>query len=313
MRETVGKLVKTLRKNCYLTQEQLGEKIGYTREQISKIENGRVDPSREILAKMSDIFNFDIMSIVHIFDKFSSIEAYNGFKDLRCEIENRNLAEIKRISNEIRTLSDFSSGEPKQLILYADALIMTYVNKNYMKSIDLCREALNLIYDGNYQVAIETSYLTDTSYSLLFLLAANYEFISDNDSLKQVTESTLKNIESRVFNYELPLKKDTYFMKKCYIVALNNVAHYYHLLGDYSASLQYVEIGITKSNSYNILIILPFLLQLKFENLYLQGNYYESQKNFEMFSIICRITKNDDLLDDNIESFKKRYYKLVFN
>ena len=46
-----------LRKDKNLTQEQLAEILGISRENISRWENGVTEPSRENLIKFADLFN----------------------------------------------------------------------------------------------------------------------------------------------------------------------------------------------------------------------------------------------------------------
>lgn len=50
-------IIKELRKDAGLTQEELAEKLNISRSALSKYETGRNDPSLEFLIKFSTFFN----------------------------------------------------------------------------------------------------------------------------------------------------------------------------------------------------------------------------------------------------------------
>ena len=51
-----GDRLRELRKNCKMTQETLGEKLGVSKNAISYWESGDTQPSIEIIVKLADIF-----------------------------------------------------------------------------------------------------------------------------------------------------------------------------------------------------------------------------------------------------------------
>ena len=55
----VGKRLKKLRKGHKLTQEQLAEALGCSRERISRAENGRVCLSHSFILILADYFQVD--------------------------------------------------------------------------------------------------------------------------------------------------------------------------------------------------------------------------------------------------------------
>ena len=52
--------VKELRKQKHITQEELGKVLDIQKAAISKYENGRAEPSTEVLKKMSAYFGVSI-------------------------------------------------------------------------------------------------------------------------------------------------------------------------------------------------------------------------------------------------------------
>ncbi|MFT4412242.1 helix-turn-helix transcriptional regulator [Fredinandcohnia humi] len=60
--------IKELRSSFGLTQEQLSERIGVSRQTIISIENGRYNPSLELAFKIAKVFQCRIED-VFIFEK----------------------------------------------------------------------------------------------------------------------------------------------------------------------------------------------------------------------------------------------------
>ena len=56
MHETMGQIIKRLRKERGLTQESLAERIGVTFQAVSKWENGTSDPSTVNLLALAKLY-----------------------------------------------------------------------------------------------------------------------------------------------------------------------------------------------------------------------------------------------------------------
>ncbi len=61
--------IKTLRKQRKLTQEDLAEKTGVTRQTINAIENNKYSPSLELAMQLAIIFNLLVEEIFQLEDK----------------------------------------------------------------------------------------------------------------------------------------------------------------------------------------------------------------------------------------------------
>lgn len=62
--QKIGKFLAQLRKECGLTQEQLGEKLGVTNKTVSRWENGNYLPPVEMLQVLSDLYGLTINEIL---------------------------------------------------------------------------------------------------------------------------------------------------------------------------------------------------------------------------------------------------------
>jgi transcriptional regulator with XRE-family HTH domain len=59
-------LLKQLREEHNLTQSQMAEKIGYSQQSISFIENGKRSPSTKQLKKISKIFGVSLNNLLEV-------------------------------------------------------------------------------------------------------------------------------------------------------------------------------------------------------------------------------------------------------
>ena len=62
--QKIGALLKELRKQNNMTQEQLGEKVGVTNKTVSRWETGKYMPPIECLKLLSDIYQISINEIL---------------------------------------------------------------------------------------------------------------------------------------------------------------------------------------------------------------------------------------------------------
>ena len=65
--EKTGSMLKDLRKEKGMTQEQLGEKFGVSRRTVSRWETGSNMPDLDVLVELSDSYDGDIVTI-HLYE-----------------------------------------------------------------------------------------------------------------------------------------------------------------------------------------------------------------------------------------------------
>ena len=56
----VGQRIRSVRKECFLTQDELASKCGCTRNHLSSIENGDCKPSLDLIVKIASILDSSI-------------------------------------------------------------------------------------------------------------------------------------------------------------------------------------------------------------------------------------------------------------
>lgn len=61
---TLSENIKNLRKRAVMTQEQLADKLGVTRQTVSKWENNMSVPDADILSEMADVFDVSVSKLL---------------------------------------------------------------------------------------------------------------------------------------------------------------------------------------------------------------------------------------------------------
>lgn len=304
---TIGETLKALRTANNMTQEEVADALGYTRDYIKKLEKRNSEPSYQALEMYSKFFNCNLTKYILALDEFDSIEDYNLFRELKWQISNKNINAIENLFIQLKDNLNFSKGEPKQLLLYAEALIVCIKEKDFNRAINLCIEGLTLdIADFNYN-NICNQLFTDTSYSLLICLAGQYLYLNDFEKAKFIVESTYFNFQNVVFNRTLKLNYYSFHIKKMYIIATNNFADIYFREKNFIKSLELCEEGILLCNKYETLNSLEILYKLKFENLYKLERLKESQAAFEIFKSLCLVKNRHSYYKSEIADIKLKY------
>jgi UDP-N-acetylglucosamine 1-carboxyvinyltransferase len=85
-REKIGKIIAEIRQNHGLTQSQLADKLGTSQSAINRIEKGMQNISLEIIARISDVLNAEILSVN---DERKLNLRIHGGRELHGEIETK--------------------------------------------------------------------------------------------------------------------------------------------------------------------------------------------------------------------------------
>lgn len=298
---TIGETIKALRRSKKMTRDEVANALGYTKDYIKKLERINSEPSLQSLELLSKLFNCDLKKYRLVLKEFTSIEAFNNFRELRQYISLGDIENIKRLAILLEEDHNFRHGEPRQLIIYSKALEQCLLNKNFELAKNLCIEGLKIDVPNFTIESIDSTLFSNTSYSLLVCLSAQYIYLNDIEKSKFIVISTYNNFENVVFNSNLELNYHSFHLKKIQIITINNYADILFRERNYTYSLELCNKAIALCNKYETTNSLELLYKLKFENLYKLDMIEEAQESFEIFKALC-IVKN-----------KKSYLKLTTN
>ncbi len=310
MKEIIGYIVETLRIKNNLTHSELSKKLSLPRRQIIEIENNTVEPSRELLENMSNIFKFDILTVIDYHEDLPNETSYRQYVDIRLAIYHLDTRKLGMLVEEVRDNIDFKTGENFQLMCHAIALLAIEVEKDYEKAIEVCEKGIGFLHEVNYE-KLGHMRLTNYTYSLLISLTVCYDALGDNDMCKLIADNALNSIKKYAFSDAEPLVKNKHILQKCYVMLLNNASHFYFALKDYNTTLELIEEGIIKCKEFDLYDILTYCLHLKFETLYCLGKYEEAQENYNLLKTISTITSYGKLQINALKVIKEKYPKIV--
>lgn len=78
MNELLGGRIKELRSAANLTQEQVAEQIGVSRQKYARIENGANSITFDILAKIAKVLKVSVGDITRVLDEQPAVEYRGG-------------------------------------------------------------------------------------------------------------------------------------------------------------------------------------------------------------------------------------------
>lgn len=286
----VGNFIKKLREQCGLTQKELAEKMGYNVRQIERIESGSKGISKKAMSKLSTFFNVDLYQYTSTVSMYKSSNEYSDYIHLRKLVETQDYGEIKLFHDKICSIYPNFKGEFKQLIIHADAVLSTYVEADFIKSVRYCFDALQVFEYSNYISSLKKGILTEMSYPVLNLLSYNYAMLEENALSNEIASALYEHFENTVFNNTIPIKSDMFHMKKYYIVITNNLSNHFFENQKYCESLALTDKAISLSNEFAIHKYLSYSLELKFKNYYMLGDLVNSKKYYQFFKNNCEIT-----------------------
>lgn len=191
-----GNILKKIRQDKGLTQDELAKKIETSRSNIANYENDKNMPSIDILEKLSKEFN-------------CSIDYLLGKEDKKNDIDNKNLY-LCPVYGKI------SAGQPNWAeecldgYLPIDPNLMNVVNPNECFFLKINGESMNkIIRNGAYALIRKTDFVENGEIAVVLVNgfdATLKKFTKHNDVIVLEPMSDDPNIKTQVYNKDTPVK-----------------------------------------------------------------------------------------------------------
>jgi transcriptional regulator with XRE-family HTH domain len=142
-------MIKKLRNECHLTQEELATKLGLTRSTIGMYETGKREPDFETLEKIADFFNVNMNYLL-------GKESNDVFLRIKKAMQHKNM--------DIQTFCDKIYSHPDQFYNWENN-----VSDSYLQFLPRISEALNIpeeYFWGNMSIGELSSNIDDDSKKL---------------------------------------------------------------------------------------------------------------------------------------------------
>lgn len=246
-----GLIIKDLRKNRKLTQEELSEKSYISRRKLIDIEQGRANPSIEDLQFLSKVLKKDISSMYLEYQKFQGDYLKNLVDKIEFIISDMNHNLLKE---PLKNLMEYKDINPHIKQYYYAFLGFYHMHSDELDidlSIYYLNKALNIeINDFNINNFSDYNY-SDFELRILLSLANCLRYKGYSKMHLNIIEFAYNNISG---------------INLTYFIIMINYASLFTMKNEYRSSLKIIDKCIVNSCNSNILTYLPFLYYLSYLN-----------------------------------------------
>lgn len=310
---SLGELLKYLREKKGISQKDFSKIIGYEVKQIRRFERNESIPTRETADMLSRFYNVDINAYISLSKKFKNINSYEAYLNIRTLLEKNDYEKLEEEIGRVKFVPNLLSKELELLIPYCESVILTGIYQKCDESNFICDDLLKKIGYIEYEPYLNKQVLPELVYLVLILKSCNLSILGKLDESLSISESLRIHFRNIVFSNTSNFNAEMYQLKKSFIVITNNTAHMYFEKKDYQKSLTLIDETFLLSTNFNIKIISYYIYELKFEILYMLGDYAEARKYFYTFEITCQTSDKMVYFNSRLEQHKSKYPKIFTN
>ncbi len=306
---SMGNVIRLLRTDNNLSQEQLANLINVTRPVITNIESGKRRPTEEQLFDLSNKLDFDLVNFEYNSKHYKTLEHYLLSYKLNKLLESH---KYETIANIIETNPMFNELNYNNVLvekLYYEALISSRLEANQDYVIKICNNFFNIDFNNIEKFKIKIN-MPEKYYGLIIILGANLYYQNNFKNSLSLHIKLLDFLEKNYFNNKLPSIEVSSFLKKYYIKCHLNISCCYFELKDYEKTLDFCDKAIYKSNQLNILNVLTRIIKQKIEVLCKLNKLSEAKETYLDYKSICKLTDSMKYFEKNTNFFENNYPEL---
>ncbi len=303
---SIGEVVKLIRINNNLSQEQLANLINVTRPVITNIESGKRNPTDEQLFDLSNKLEFDLVHFEHKIKPYKNLEHYLLAYRLNRLIDSGDYISIVNILEYNPTIKEFDYGEAAFIKTYYEAFTAYLVKRDFDLVYELCRKFFNVDKDNIENLKIKIN-MPEKYYGFVVLYACYFYDIGDYATSLLAQRKLLDFFNKTYFRNDLPSIEVNSFLKKYYIKTYLNIAELYFVNGDYEAALDFCEKSNIKSRQLNNLSVLSRIAKQKVVILYMMNRLADAKETYKDYEAICRLTDGMKYFEITTVEYKEKY------
>ncbi len=311
MKINFGKIIKNSRVKVGLNQRELAELLKCSTVQISRMENDDTGISSGKLIELSYLLKFNFLKLYKHTSHFKSYLDYEAYFTLDKAMISTDVELIKSTLDYFNIVKNFNYGEPEIFKFYALAVVYSYSDVD--KSMEYALKGLKIrefTFD-NISVLLSDSLIEDSSLAILSVIFKNLFFMGKNDKAFELSKILFNHYNSVLFSKHNHFLRQTFFLKRQFIIVLNNYAHMNKLLENYKYSIEICDFAIRKCNEFNILNLLRFIYTLLMENYYLLDDINNAKKFYNFIYVYSTTTVSYDYYEKVTNNVKENYPKIL--
>jgi len=252
---SVSEVIAKIRKQQRLTQMELSDEF-IERGHLSRIENGKHMPKKQVLERLFEKLGYDPYSSVPIFMSKEEVEYQEMIDKLDGLLKNKKVEESEIIIQCLENDNKFTDNKLfKQCLLSRKASVKTMKNKEPSEIREVLIEAIKISIPYYEEKDIEGYLLTKEDIGIITKLAALYEKENRLDEAIKLLKSLKLNFDSRFI--------DKLSKGDCYPSVAYNLAKSLYRFGNYEEAIEACDEGIECCLNINITRLLPSIVLIK--------------------------------------------------
>lgn len=306
-----GDVIKAIRTKSGFNQLELSERIGLSTVHLSRMENNKTGVSDESLKDLSDELHFNFLKLNSHTNRFRTYFDYIAYFELDKALITFDVNVIEDTLQQFSIIDNFDYDEPEILKFYSLAIV--YSDSDISKSMEYALKGLNI---KKFSIpAIQKILLNirveDSVIAILSVISKNLYNLDKKEDAFKFSKLIYDHFREFLFREDGYFLEQSFFMKRQYIVAINNYAHMNFELKNYKKSIELCDVAIKYCNMFNILNMLLFLYKLKMENHYLVGEIEEAKECFMLTRSYSKTCNKMAYYDNLVSTVETDYPELL--
>jgi len=285
VKQEIGYLVKSLRKQAGFSQEKLALETGIEQATISKIERGRSTPNKDTITILFQKFGYDLASISNLLLSKEEAEYQRIIDEIDAHLANKRYEEGEALFLKLKDVKEFIKNRfNQQYLLFIEALLeQRKKNIHHEKILDLLIKSMEINITKFREEKIEEYYLSNQELEIINLISIVYFESNMIDKAIYILEALKTNFD----NHSI----DRNHKGKWYPFILYNLTKYLGISGNRARALELCDIGINVCLDTGYLYSLPKLSFNKAYGLIDIGKEEEGKKLLKEVYYTCLLFK----------------------
>ena len=216
-----GKILKYYRTKLSLTQDELAEGI-CSRKYISRLEKDLQIPTLDIVNKLSNKLEINIYDTYALILRHHNIETHIMIEKLNDNFSTSCIKNLKPLIDECFQLETFKTGEPFQILAYAQCLYYGEYKNNSEKAINIATSTLIQFFPNFMIESFDPLTLSNCELTLLLSLAVNYCRTGKFESATIIYNLMVKYLHKVLHQSHYVINKNHHFEMNLYGLVVYN-------------------------------------------------------------------------------------------
>lgn len=267
-----GSLIKRLRQQKDMTQEQLAEYAGIDRATLSKIENGKATANSSTLHAIFQKLGVDPSGLSGYFLSRKETEWDSARAEIEASASQGNYEKVYALIEELENDAEYmAKNTNRQYVMYVRGFSHIYTGKNAEEAIEMFDEAIKMTLPHFSQKYLDDYHLTSLEINICSSKATALSISQRNEEAIELMYALKENFDKNCIDRNL--------WGKLYPNIIYYLTRFLYLAKRYQEALELCEIG-RKTAMAGYTVLLPQIMLNKAYILHALGDNEGSEQTF---------------------------------